>query len=170
MRSVQAQMKCISATSASRPCFDFHCHPVECFATTSAAAAAGSGAQFQLGSGSSDDSNVPIPIADGSSATYRAISCGNMHTCALRSDGQMVCFGENAGGKCGDGTNSAYVQTPTPVGGGIAFNRIAAGGMHTCGLRASDGRAMCFGAWGRWTWPQGGCLPAWLSLLCAVTV
>ena len=90
---------------------------------------------------------MPTLINDGGSAMYRAVSCGYAHTCALRSDGNMVCFGQNGNGKCGDGTFNDYVQTPTVVAGGIAFKRIAAGGSHTCGLRASDGRAMCFGAW-----------------------
>ena len=108
--------------------------------------AAGTGSSYQLGTGSTNDQNVPTLINDGGSATYRAVSCGDSHTCALHADGQMVCFGDNTYGGCGTGTADSYVQTPTVVAGGIIFTRITAGGFHTCGLRASDGRAMCFGA------------------------
>ena len=107
---------------------------------------AGYGGSYRLGTGSTDERHVPSLIDDGGSATYRAVSCGESHTCALRSDGQAVCFGGNQYRQCGDGTFNDYVQTPTAVTGGITFKRIAAGASHTCGLRASDGRAMCFGA------------------------
>ena len=91
------------------------------------------------------EQSVPALISDGGSATYRSVSCGLYHTCALRSDGQAVCFGENGYGQCGDGLRNDPVRTPTVVAGGVAFKHIAAGQYHTCGLRASDGRAMCFG-------------------------
>ena len=106
---------------------------------------AGAGDLYQLGMGNTYDYASPALINDGGSSTYRAVSCGGFHTCALRSDGQAVCFGDNRSRQCGDGTFNDYVQTPTAVTGGIAFKRIATGGSHTCGLRASDGRAMCFG-------------------------
>ena len=109
---------------------------------------AGYGGTYQLGTGINPyEQRMPSLIQDGGSATYHAVSCGESHTCALRSDGTMLCFGDNSEGKCGDGTANYNVQTPTEVAGGIVFKRIAAGGTHTCGLRASDGRAMCFGAW-----------------------
>lgn len=93
---------------------------------------------------------MPALIADGGTATYQAVSCGNKHTCAIRSNGQMVCFGDNSYGQSGqDPMLDWWVPTPASVAGGVAFKRIAAGGYHTCALRASDGRAVCFGGWGR---------------------
>lgn len=106
---------------------------------------AGYSGAYQLGTGSEEDQPVPVLISDGGSATYRSVACGDSHTCALRADGQMVCFGDNSGGKCGDGTFNSHVQTPGAVAGGIVFKHLVAGGTHTCGLRKSDGRAMCFG-------------------------
>ena len=29
-----------------------------------------------------------------------AVSAGNKYTCAMRADGQLVCFGANGGGQC----------------------------------------------------------------------
>ena len=106
---------------------------------------AGTGGSYQLGTGNTEDQAVPTLINDGGSQIYRSVACGDSHTCALRADGQIVCFGNNIFGRCGDGTAKNYVMTPATVAGGIAFKRIAAGEYHTCGLRASDGRAMCFG-------------------------
>ena len=120
--------------------------------------AAGTGGSYQLGTGNTEDQAVPTLFNDGGSQTYRSVACGDSHTCALRADGQMVCFGDNTYGGCGAGTTGNYVQTPTVVAGGIVFKRIAAGGYHTCGLRASDGRAMCFGSWdGHVAAMRGGC-------------
>ena len=98
--------------------------------------------------------------------TFSAISAGGLHSCGLRSDGTITCWGNNEWGQaeapggvfsaistggwhsCGlrsDGTiacwgNSAG-QAEAP--GGV-FSAISAGGLHSCGLR-SDGTITCWG-------------------------
>lgn len=109
----------------------------------------GSGWSYQLGTGYTTDQHSPVLIADGGSAMYRAVVCGNSHTCALHTNGLVVCFGANNFGQCGDGTRNGSVLKPTAIAGGVVFQRIAAGRTHTCGLRSSDGRAMC---WGKYCW------------------
>ena len=105
----------------------------------------GLGWSYQLGTGNTTYQWTPVLIDDGGTATYRSVVCGESHTCALRSDGQAVCFGANYYRQCGDGTDTEAVTRPTVVAGGIAFKRIAAGRTHTCALRASDGQTMCWG-------------------------
>ena len=61
-----------------------------------------------------------------------AVSAGDDHTCAVRSDGQLVCFGSNADGQS---------EVPTDLGAVVG---VSAGYRHTCAIR-SDGQLVCFG-------------------------
>ncbi|OLQ00778.1 putative E3 ubiquitin-protein ligase HERC4 [Symbiodinium microadriaticum] len=65
-------------------------------------------------------------------AAVVAVSAGTLHTCAVRSDGQLVCFGDNSDGQC---------DVPTDLGAVLA---VSAGVDHTCAVR-SDGQLVCFG-------------------------
>ena len=72
---------------------------------------------------------------------FAAISSGEWHTCALRPDGEAVCWGANR-----------YEQASPPED--ERFGAISSGGSHTCALRF-DGGAVCWGpdAFGRTTPP-----------------
>ena len=50
----------------------------------------------------------------------RALAAGFQHTCALRNDRSMVCWGSNNEGQLGTG-DSASRTTPTAVLGGTSF-------------------------------------------------
>ena len=80
-----------------------------------------------------------------------AISTGLNHTCALRDDGQVFCWGSDLacqlglGEFTGDPTPGAQLRlVPTPVPGLDDAVSIAAGGDHTCAALA-DGSARCWG-------------------------
>ena len=60
------------------------------------------------------------------------VSAGLYHTCAVRSDGQLICFGHNGSGQC---------DVPTDLGAVVA---VPAGVYHTCAV-TSDGQLVCFG-------------------------
>ena len=60
-----------------------------------------------------------------------AVSTARWHSCALRSDAAIVCWGDNEDG-----------QTDAPAGAYIA---VAAGRSHSCALRR-DHTATCWGA------------------------
>lgn len=59
---------------------------------------------------------------------FSQISAGPRHFCALRGDGQVLCWGDAPGG--------------VPP---LAFRQVAAGGAHDCAIRADDGGVVCWG-------------------------
>ena len=63
---------------------------------------------------------------------YSAISAGDLHTCGLKLDGGVDCFGSDGRG-----------QSSPPTG---EFLQVAAGGVHTCGIKAADGTVACWGS------------------------
>ena len=91
--------------------------------------------------------NVPL----GGPATQLAL--GLHHTCALRQDGAVLCWGSNALGQLGYGDRQPRGDDGSPgpfpvvdVGGPVVD--LAAGQDHTCALMA-DGRVRCWGAGNR---------------------
>jgi len=65
----------------------------------------------QLGNGTTDNSFRPVMVT-GFSLTVAAITTGSNHTCGLTAGGGVRCWGNNAFGQLGDGTN---VDRSTPV-------------------------------------------------------
>ncbi len=63
---------------------------------------------------------------------FNVISSGGQHTCALRSDGSAICWGD-----------ARYGQTSPPEG--ATFMSISAGGLHTCAID-TNGAAVCWGS------------------------
>jgi hypothetical protein len=90
-----------------------------------------------------------------SSVVFTSVAAGGAHTCALATTGAAYCWGRAEGGQlvvptpstmCAtDGGDRACIKVPVPVGGGLIFSRLVAGGAHTCGL-TSDGTAYCWGS------------------------
>lgn len=71
---------------------------------------------------------------------------GESHSCALRRDYKVFCWGYNYYGQLGRGGTIPGTSSTAPVevAGGISFKQIAAGWNHSCGLDL-DGRAYCWG-------------------------
>jgi hypothetical protein len=59
-----------------------------------------------------------------------SVSAGGFHTCGLKSDGHLLCWGNDS---------SNQIQAPSTT-----FTQISAGDTHTCGLK-DDGKAACWG-------------------------
>lgn len=100
----------------------------------------------QLGDGSTQGSNTPVEVVGIPTpvATPVAIAAGAFHSCALFSDGTMQCWGHNADGELGIGSNVNPISAPRPVVGISTAVAIAAGGYHTCAV-LSDGTVRCWG-------------------------
>jgi alpha-tubulin suppressor-like RCC1 family protein len=115
--------------------------------------------------------------------TPTAIVAGFGHTCALRPDGALLCWGENTFGQLGAGNNLLGIGTcpagnsgsvllcstePVPVFGDHTFASLASGFEHTCALTAG-GKAFCWGSSGKYPggedWPPS-CDPSHQDCNC----
>ncbi|MBC7171739.1 MAG: hypothetical protein H5U40_04900, partial [Polyangiaceae bacterium] len=77
--------------------------------------------------------------------TYvEAIDAGGWHTCALRRNGAVRCWGHGGSGRLGDGYEENRIE-PVAVVGLDDATAIAAGNEHSCALRAT-GEVACWGS------------------------
>ena len=65
------------------------------------------------------------------------LAAGLVHTCALKPDATVACWGNNGSGELGDGTIGTDRLTPTPVAGLTDVTAITAGAAHTCALNTN---------------------------------
>jgi alpha-tubulin suppressor-like RCC1 family protein len=111
----------------------------------------GSNPSGQLGDGSNSDRNVPVSVAGGLS--FASVSAagddnngGSSHACGVTTSGDAYCWGSNAFGQLGDGTNTER-NIPVLVSGGLTFGSVSAGAQYTCGVTTS-GDGYCWGRGG----------------------
>ncbi len=99
-------------------------------------------------------------------SNYVAVAAGLSHTCAIRSDGATMCFGNGRSGRLGNGQT---VHQASPVQAGAASNwlKVVAGSAHTCGIKETS----TLWCWGSSSFGQLGLgagvssnIPAYLSL------
>ena len=88
------------------------------------------GVTTTAGGGGTTTTSTP-PVGTGPAA----IVTGAQHSCYLRGDGSIRCWGANSFGQLGNGTNTSSTSPQTVVGINDA-TAIAAGNYHTCALRA----------------------------------
>ena len=85
-------------------------------------------------------SPTPARVAGGHS--FRQISAGEYHTCAVSTVYKAYCWG--SGTTIGDGSEAGR-SAPALVAGGHLFRHVDAGFHFTCGLSYSDNKAYCWG-------------------------
>ncbi len=85
------------------------------------------------------DALTPVVVP----GAYRAAEAGQGHTCAIRLDGALLCWGRNTENELGD-IDPIQVRTPTQVGTDTDWLAVEAGQSHTCGLREGFD-AYCWG-------------------------
>ncbi len=106
------------------------------------------------GVGTVGATNTPAaigPVDLGTGFTATAISSGDYHTCAIRNDASVVCWGFGADGRLGYGNRHNVGENETPgaagpvdLGPGATAKAISAGGGHTCAI-LDDGTVRCWG-------------------------
>ena len=97
------------------------------------------------------DDETPVsqdPVSLGNQA-IRLVSAGVNHTCALRNDDQLYCWGDGREGRLGYGNETSVGFNTTPIQAGAVdvggtVVQLAAGGRHTCVLY-DDQRIRCWG-------------------------
>src|SRR3989339_405364 len=122
----------------------------------------GQGDYGQLGDGSTSAHYSSDPNVTTDSSAYANINAGDYHTCGIRAnDSRVLCWGTGDDGQVGDGTSTERTN-PTLTSDTSAYSSISAGGdnalgrSHTCGIRASDGRVLCWGDGGYYQTGDGG--------------
>jgi len=101
----------------------------------------------QLGDGSFNRRSRPTLVAGG--LAFSGVSPGRGHTCGVTTGKVAYCWGWNFYGQVGDGTAGYPAPVtrprPTPVAGGLRFDRVVASfNAFTCGI-AVDDRGYCWG-------------------------
>jgi alpha-tubulin suppressor-like RCC1 family protein len=127
-----AGVKAVAAGS-SHTCVLTSGDGVQCF---------GHNASGELGDGSTNDSVTPRD-ASGLASGVLSIVGGGEHTCAIRSDQSLECWGKNDRGQLGDGSQ-ANRSTPTAVFGSLKARSASGRLTHTCAILL-DGTPACWG-------------------------
>ena len=95
--------------------------------------------------GTTATSNAVTPTATASlGGTASEVAAGGAHTCALLTNGNVSCFGNNNMGQLGQALTTASSSTPTLVTLGATATHVSAGSQFTCAL-LSTAAVHCFG-------------------------
>ena len=97
----------------------------------------------QLGDDTKINRLTPVNVV-GLTSGVTAIASKNVHTCALKSSGGVMCWGENEFGQLGNGTytSSSHPVNVTGLSSGVIA--VSTGYFHTCVLISSHG-IKCWG-------------------------
>jgi alpha-tubulin suppressor-like RCC1 family protein len=116
-----------------------------CAVTTGNAAYCwGSNHYGQIGDGTVGYSSRRVrPTAVLGGHAFTAVFAGGTHSCGVTTAKVAYCWGDNAFGQLGDGTNTRRT-TPVKVHGGLHFSGVSPGFFHTCGVTTNE-TAYCWG-------------------------
>lgn len=114
----------------------------------------GDGNEGQLGRGDffssnesrAEDALLPerIAVPDGATDGWSFVDTGQGHTCALRTDGSLWCWGRNTGRQLGQPSEEGQIRSPVRVGVDTDWQSVDAAQNYSCALKA-DGSLWCWG-------------------------
>ena len=119
----------------------------------------GDNSNGQLGTGAAADLSCSLdpaqpqhpcrmnPAAVDGNTSFRQLSAGRAHTCALSTGGQLSCWGHNDRGQLGNGTQTDS-RVPVLVSGALSFKAVSAGDAHSCAITVAN-ELYCWGDNGR---------------------
>ena len=116
----------------------------------------GDGGDGRLGDGTTTSRTYPAFVLSAIGSTTPLgdiiqVSSGVSHTCALKSDGTVSCWGEGTFGQLGHGLSTSSYYPVTVISGMGSFTalgsviQIASGDYYSCALK-SDGTVSCWGS------------------------
>ena len=103
----------------------------------------------QLGNGNVDPHTNPVQEATGSTDWRFLFDSSGQHMCAIKNNGTLWCWGNNADGQLGLG-DTTNRSTPTQVGTETTWRSGAAGFASTCAVKAAAGGNTL------WCWGSNG--------------
>lgn len=96
------------------------------------------------GGGVGPSAGTPVQVTGGRTDWIK-VTAGGAHTCAVRRDGRLFCWGFGIYGQRADGSHAPDRGAPVEVvGARTDWSVVAAGSMHTC-ARRTTGRLFCAG-------------------------
>ena len=90
-----------------------------------------------LGDNTTTNRSTPITTFAGG-ANWKQVACGRYHTAAIKTDGTLWIWGNNAQGQLGDNTSVTRSTPVTTSAGGTNWKQVACGYFHTLAIRTSD--------------------------------
>jgi len=84
------------------------------------------------------------PTAVAPDSKWLSISANGDHSCAIKDDNSLWCWGGNEAGQVGNNSTETVVKTPTLIAAGSNWNKISLGTDHSCGIKA-DNNLWCWG-------------------------
>jgi len=95
--------------------------------------------------GDNTTTNRYNPTQTKDNISYKTITAGDCHTCAIRSNDSMVmCWGRNTYGNLGTG-DTIQSNTSRQINSTVGYTIISSGSNHVCGIRSNDSQTMCWG-------------------------
>jgi alpha-tubulin suppressor-like RCC1 family protein len=104
----------------------------------------GSGLDGQIGNGIAKDSLTPSTVINLGTDVTKVVT-GYYHTCALKADGKVFCWGRNTIGQLGNASYNTVQASPLQVAGITDATDLATGHSTNCARRAT-GAIVCWGA------------------------
>lgn len=99
-----------------------------------------------IGDGTTATSSTPVQV--GTDTDWVTVSAGEAHSCALKSNGTLWCWGSNFRGQLGIGTFSASsslgADSPVQVGSDTDWRTVSSGRGGTCAVK-TDNTLYCWG-------------------------
>jgi hypothetical protein len=102
----------------------------------------GNNGHGQLGNDTEDDKSSPIQTICGGT-DWKSVSCGERFTAAIKNNGTLWIWGENADGQLGDETSDDKSSPVQTIAGGTDWKQISCGDNHMIAIKNNG---TC------WTW------------------
>ena len=98
----------------------------------------------ELGLGSVDPGQLRAPARVGDASDWRVVAGSQHHSCGVRGDGSLWCWGQNVFHEVGAPELDTIFSSPRRVGSDSDWQSVAVGWFHSCGLKR-DGQLWCWG-------------------------